>query len=141
GLANGVRTASDFLMALQLTGAAKRDSIANMQVRLPVIVVGGGLTAIDTATESLAYYPVQVEKFLARYDTLVAERGRAAVEGAWTADERFVAEEFLAHARALRDERAVAAREGRPARVAALLHSWGGVTIAYRRRALASPSA
>ena len=53
----GVRTASDFLMALQLTGAAKTDSVANMQVRLPVVVVGGGLTAIDTATESLAYYP------------------------------------------------------------------------------------
>ena len=31
GLARGVRTASDFLMALQLTGAAKPDSIANMQ--------------------------------------------------------------------------------------------------------------
>ena len=64
GLARGVRTASDFLMALQLTGAAKADSIANMQVRLPVVVIGGGLTAIDTATESLAYYVVQVEKFL-----------------------------------------------------------------------------
>jgi NAD(P)H-flavin reductase len=140
GLANGVRTASDFLMALQLTGAAKRDSIANMQVRLPVIVVGGGLTAIDTATESLAYYPVQVEKFLARYETLVAEKGRAAVEAAWTADERFVAEEFLAHARSLRDERAAAAREGRPARVAELLHHWGGVTIVYRRRLIDSPS-
>jgi hypothetical protein len=31
GLARGVRTASDFLMALQLTGAAKTDSIANLQ--------------------------------------------------------------------------------------------------------------
>src|SRR4030095_5265449 len=61
-LANGVRTASDFLMALQLTGAAKTDSLANMQLRLPVIVIGGGLTAIDTATEALAYFPVQVEK-------------------------------------------------------------------------------
>ena len=55
-----------------------------MQVRLPVVVVGGGLTAIDTATESLAYYPVQVEKFLARYEALVAEQGREAVEAAWT---------------------------------------------------------
>ena len=74
GLARGVRTASDFLMALQLTGAAQRDSIANMQVRLPVVVIGGGLTAIDTATESLAYYVVQVEKFLDRYQRLAANR-------------------------------------------------------------------
>src|SRR5437764_670014 len=74
GLVPGVRQASDFLMALQLTGAAKPDSIANLTVRLPVVVIGGGLTAIDTATEALAYYPVQVEKFLHRYETLVAER-------------------------------------------------------------------
>src|SRR5438046_4796960 len=43
GLARGVRAASDFLMALQLTGAAKRSSIANLQIRLPVVVIGGGL--------------------------------------------------------------------------------------------------
>src|SRR6185369_16261867 len=71
GLAPGVRQASDFLMALQLTGAAKPDSLANLQVRLPVVVIGGGLTAVDTATESLAYYVVQVEKFLVRYEALV----------------------------------------------------------------------
>ena len=54
---------------MQLTGAAKVDAIANMQLRLPVVVVGGGLTAIDTATESLAYYVVQVEKFLTRFES------------------------------------------------------------------------
>jgi hypothetical protein len=37
GLARGVRTASDFLMGLQLTGAARTDSIANLQVRLPIM--------------------------------------------------------------------------------------------------------
>ncbi|MBI4185226.1 MAG: FAD-dependent oxidoreductase [Proteobacteria bacterium] len=139
-LAKGVRQASDFLMALQLTGAAKRDSVANLQLRLPVVVVGGGLTAIDTATEALAYYPVQVEKFLARYETLVAERGMDAVRAAWTGGEAEIADEFLAHARALRDERAAAAREGRPARVHELLRSWGGSTIVYRRRLQDSPS-
>ena len=33
-----------------------QSSIANLQVSLPAIVIGGGLTAIDTATELLAYY-------------------------------------------------------------------------------------
>ena len=140
GLARGVRTASDFLMALQLTGAAKADSIANMQIRLPVVVIGGGLTAIDTATESLAYYPLQVEKFLMRYEALVAERGVAAVRHNWHPEERHIADEFIEHARTLRAERAAAQSEGRAPRILELLQSWGGVTIAYRKRLIDSPS-
>src|SRR5712672_4120278 len=140
GFARGVRAASDFLMALQLTGAAKADSIANLQIRLPVVVIGGGLTAIDTATESLAYYPVQVEKFLSRYETLVAERGEEAVRAEWNAAERKVAAEFIAHGRAIRAEREAAQREGRAPRFANLIDSWGGVTIAYRRRLVDAPS-
>ncbi|HYL33248.1 MAG TPA: FAD-dependent oxidoreductase [Stellaceae bacterium] len=140
GLARGVRQASDFLMALQLTGAAKTSSIANLTVRLPVVVIGGGLTAIDTATESLAYYAVQVEKFLARYETLVAERGEAAVRAEWTDEDAATAEEFIAHARALRAERETAVREKRQPRLAGLIDSWGGVTIAYRRRLVDAPS-
>jgi NADPH-dependent glutamate synthase beta subunit-like oxidoreductase/NAD(P)H-flavin reductase len=140
GLAPGVRTASDFLMALQLTGAAKNDSIANMQLRLPVVVIGGGLTAIDTATESLAYYPLQVEKFLGRYEQLCAERGEEKVRAAWNAVERGVADEFIAHARAIRAERTRAADEDRDPRILELLQSWGGVTLAYRKRLIDSPS-
>jgi NADPH-dependent glutamate synthase beta subunit-like oxidoreductase/NAD(P)H-flavin reductase len=140
GLAPGVRQASDFLMALQLTGAAKTESIANLTVRLPVVVIGGGLTAIDTATESLAYYPLQVEKFLSRYETLVAERGEEAVRAEWNPAERDVAAEFIYHARAIRAEREAARREGRAPRLANLIDSWGGVTIAYRRRLVDSPS-
>jgi NADPH-dependent glutamate synthase beta subunit-like oxidoreductase/NAD(P)H-flavin reductase len=125
GFARGVRAASDFLMALQLTGAAKRESIANLQIRLPIVVVGGGLTAIDTATESLAYYAVQVEKFLSRYEQLEQEP-------AWNDEERAIAEEFISHARAL--------RAASPAERLQLLKSWGGATIAYRRRLVDSPS-
>jgi NADPH-dependent glutamate synthase beta subunit-like oxidoreductase/NAD(P)H-flavin reductase len=140
GLAPGVRTASDFLMALQLTGAAKNDSIANMQLRLPVVVIGGGLTAVDTATESLAYYPLQVEKFLRRYDALCAERGEDKVRASWSTAEKIIAEEWLNHARLLRAERAKAAEESREPRLLELLQSWGGATIAYRKRLIDSPS-
>lgn len=140
GLARGVRQASDFLMGLQLTGAAKKDSIANLQVRLPIVVIGGGLTAVDTATESLAYYVRQVKKFDERYRTLVAERGESAVRGQWNAEEHSIAEEFLAHARAIREEEEKAAREGREPNLVALLNQWGGSTIAYRRRLIDAPS-
>ncbi len=140
GLARGVRQASDFLMALQLTGAAKKESIANLQLRMPIVVIGGGLTAIDTATESLAYYAREVEKFLARYERLVAELGQAATEAGWTQEDREVAAEFLAHGRAIAAERALAARENRAPRLRALLEAWGGATIAYRRRLVDAPS-
>ncbi len=140
GLARGVRAASDFLMALQLTGAAKKESIANLQIRLPVVVIGGGLTAIDTATESLAYYPLQVEKFLSRHEALVAERGEVAVQGNWTPEEREIADEFIAHAKAIRAEREAAAREGREPAIAKLVNGWGGVALVYRRRLIDSPS-
>jgi NADPH-dependent glutamate synthase beta subunit-like oxidoreductase len=125
GFARGVRAASDFLMALQLTGAAKQESIANLQIRLPIVVIGGGLTAIDTATESLAYYAIQVEKFLARYEQLEQKPS-------WNPEEQDIAREFLAHARAL--------RSAKPEERLGLLKSWGGSTIAYRRRLVDSPS-
>lgn len=140
GLARGVRAASDFLMALQLTGAAQSDSIANMQLRLPVVVIGGGLTAIDTATEALAYYPVQVEKFLQRYEILTAVQGEAAVRETWDDEEKEIADELLNHARAIRAERQDAAKEGRAPRIIKLLQTWGGATIAYRKRLIDSPS-
>ncbi len=139
-LARGVRTASDFLMALQLTGAAQNDSIANMQLRFPVVVIGGGLTAIDTATEALAYYPVQVEKFLQRFEILAAAQGEAAIRNGWNEEEREVAEEFIEHARAIRAEREAAKNKGRLPRILELLQSWGGATIAYRKRLVDSPS-
>ncbi|MCW8953024.1 MAG: pyridine nucleotide-disulfide oxidoreductase, partial [Rhodospirillales bacterium] len=140
GLARGVRQASDFLMALQLTGAAKKSSIANLQIRLPVVVVGGGLTAIDTATEALVYYCRQVEKFLDRFEVLAADGGETAVRAAWTPEEAGVAEEFLTHGRAIRAERAAAGKEGRAPRFIELVNEWGGVTMAYRRRMIDAPS-
>jgi NADPH-dependent glutamate synthase beta subunit-like oxidoreductase/NAD(P)H-flavin reductase len=139
-LIRGIRQASDFLMALQLTGAFKKSTLANLQVRLPAVVIGGGLTAIDTGTELRAYYVVQVEKIAARYDELVRVKGEAAVRATFDEEEAGILDEFLAHARAIAAERAAAARAGREPNFNALLDAWGGVTIAYRKRMQDSPA-
>jgi NADPH-dependent glutamate synthase beta subunit-like oxidoreductase/NAD(P)H-flavin reductase len=139
-LACGIRKASDFLMALQLTGAFKRAALPNLQVRLPALVIGGGLTAIDTATELFAYYPVQVEKILERYEKLVEEIGQDAVLGALNAKEREILGEFLQHGTAVRGERNRAAAAGEKPNFVPLVRSWGGVSIVYRKRLLDSPA-
>jgi len=139
-LIRGMRQASDFLMALQLTGAAKKDSLANLQVRLPAVVIGGGLTAIDTATELFAYYPLQVEKVLHRFETLSSEFDEKTVRGGYDAEELKVLDEFLEHGRAVRAERVRAAAAGEKPNFIPLVRAWGGVTIAYRKSMLDSPA-
>ncbi|MBK6459798.1 MAG: FAD-dependent oxidoreductase [Myxococcales bacterium] len=139
-LARGIRKASDFLMALQLTGAYKKSTIANLQVKLPALVIGGGLTAIDTATELIAYYPVQVAKTLARTDTLRAELGEQAFRAMFDEEEWATLSEHLAHGRELQEERARAAAEGRAPDLAGLVERWGGVSLVYRKAVQDSPA-
>jgi len=139
-LMRGIRKASDFLMALQLTGAFKQDALANLQVRLPAVVIGGGLTAIDTATELFAYYPVQVEKILARHEALSAEFGEDEIFARFDAEERGVYTEFLAHGRAVREERERAAAAGELPNFVPRVRAWGGVSIVYRKRLQDSPA-
>jgi NADPH-dependent glutamate synthase beta subunit-like oxidoreductase/NAD(P)H-flavin reductase len=140
-LSRGIRKASDFLMGLQLTGAYKHTSIANLQVSLPAIVIGGGLTAIDTATELLAYYQVQLEKELERYE-LLRESGQSEedLRKLFDDEEWATLERHLAHARELRAEKEKAAAEGREPQVQRLLDSWGGVTLVYRKGLVDSPA-
>lgn len=139
-LIQGIRKASDFLMALQLTGASKRDNLANLQVSLPALVIGGGLTAIDTCTELVAYYVVQVEKMLSRHEQLVRLHGEARAYGLYTPEEREKLETFLSHGRTVREERALAATEGRLPRLAELVEQWGGVSLVYRKSLNDSPA-
>ncbi len=139
-LIRGIRKASDFLMALQLTGAFKPGALPNLQTRLPAIVIGGGLTAIDTATELIAYYPVQVEKTVHQYETLSAELGEERVRAGYDPEELGVLDEFLTHGRAVRAERRRAEQAGEPPDFVALVRAWGGVTLAYRKRMVDSPA-
>jgi NADPH-dependent glutamate synthase beta subunit-like oxidoreductase/NAD(P)H-flavin reductase len=139
-LIRGIRKASDFLMALQLTGAFKRGALANLQMRVPAVVIGGGLTAIDTATELMAYYPLQVEKTLQQYDVLAAELGERRVRGSYDAEELELLDEFLAHGRAVRAERARAEAAAEAPDFVPLVRAWGGVTLVYRKGLTDSPA-
>ncbi len=139
-LIRGIRQASDFLMALQLTGAFKKDTLSNLQVRLPAVVIGGGLTGVDTATEIFAYYPVQVEKMLQKYEVVVAEFGETHVMKQFDPEELMTIREFLEHGRAIRAERARAEAAGEQPNFVPLVQSWGGVSLVYRKRLQDSPA-
>ena len=131
-LSKGIRKASDFLMNLQLSGAFEKDSLSNLQIRLPVLVIGGGLTAIDSATEILSYYIIQIEKFAKRYDKNL--------NFLLNTEERSIANEYLNHFDELQNERNLAKLENRPANLNKLLEKWGGVKILYRKSLQQSPS-
>jgi len=134
-LARGMRQANDFLMALQLTGAYKANSLANLQIRLPAIVIGGGLTGVDTATEVQAYYIMQVEKILKRYEELIEKNGENFVLSPLDEESKFILEEFLEHGRAIREEKLK-----EKSNCQQLIQQWGGVTIVYRKNIEASPA-
>lgn len=139
-LAPGMRQANDFLMALQLGNAAKSSSLTNLQIRLPAVVIGGGLTGVDTATELQAYYITQVEKTLMRYEILVKEYGEDYVYQQLDAISREILAEYLEHAKAVRKERERAKLQGDKPNFIKLVRSWGGVTIVYRRSMQESPA-
>ena len=139
-MVRGVRMASDFLMALQLGGAARESSLANLQLRLPVGVIGGGLTGIDATTEALAYYPVQVEKILRRWETLCQQNDESKLREGMDQEELAILDEFLRHAKAIREERRLATEQARPPNITRLLQEWGGATMFYRKNLEASPA-
>ena len=104
-------------------------------------MIGGGLTGIDTATELFAYYPVQVEKTLERYEALCAERGDDAVRGRCTTPRNWRSS-TSSSSTAARCAPSGSAR--RPPASAPdfvpLVRGWGGVTLAYRKRLADSPA-
>jgi NADPH-dependent glutamate synthase beta subunit-like oxidoreductase/NAD(P)H-flavin reductase len=129
-LPKGVKTASDFLMALHSAGARQASATTNLQIRLPIIVVGGGLTGVDTTTEALAYYPVQVARYAAQWRNLSATL-QTQFLAALEPQDHEVHHEFLAHASAF---------AANPSQAHQLIQSLGGATLIYRRKITQSPA-
>ncbi len=139
-MATGMRQANDFLMALQLTGAAKKESFSSLEIRLPVIVIGGGLTGVDAATEAQAYYIRQVEKVATRYQALKETLSETEILSVFNISSKTILKEFLEHADLITKERARAKVENTEPNFIDLIHQWGGVSIVYRQAMQASPA-
>ncbi|HJD64767.1 MAG TPA: FAD-dependent oxidoreductase [Rickettsia endosymbiont of Diachasma alloeum] len=131
--AKGVKTASDFLMTLQSGGAFLGNSNTNILIRMPIAVIGGGLTSLDAATESLYYYKKQVESFVQDYEIAVAKYGKDYTEKDWTEEDKEIAEEFIAHAKLF--EKAKNNEE-----LKEVFKKLGGATIYYRGKLQDSPA-
>lgn len=131
-LAAGVRTASDFLMALQLTGAFRQDLLSNLTVRLPIVVIGGGLTAVDTATESLTYYITQTKKIKKRILEITNNIGKQNFYAQLSVYEKDMLQEFLTDADFFESHT--------PKEIRKFLQQKGGATILYRRSLEESPA-
>ncbi len=94
--AKGVRLASDFLMALQLGGAYQENLFSNLQIRSPVVIIGGGLTAIDSATEAKAYYDVELKIFYEKFIKIFGENYQNKnLEKFFNGEELLIIKEFV----------------------------------------------
>lgn len=125
--AKGVKTASDFLMNLQQGANYLPDNNSNLLLRMPAIVIGCGLTAIDSAVEILHYYPIQVEKFYTTWQQKINP------EEGLDSEDKIIAQEFISHAKLFRKAKSTNEK-------LKILHELGGVTICYRKTLKESPA-
>lgn len=123
-LPKGVMCGAKFLTILQQkTPYHEASDISILQIRMPAIVIGCGLSAIDSAVELLHYYVIQIEKFAKNYDP----------QKIITREEKQIAQEFL------KDHKVISQAANDQEKIK-LLQELGGVTICYRRNIKNSPA-
>lgn len=127
-LAKGMRSANDFLMNLHLQGANRLNPLTLMDIRLPAVVIGGGLTSVDAATELQAYY-IHLINYVKKVVTTL-EQTQNNFWSQWSASDQAVLKEWVMHAMHL--EEGMSKEE--------LLQKLGGVVMLYRRTLQEAPS-
>lgn len=123
---SGIRAANDFLMTLHMQGGNALNPQTLIDVRLPAVVIGGGLTAVDAATELQAYYIHLVTHVKALVDQLGGID--ALIAHGWTHDTETLTQ-WYEHG----------ARLASGADPMSLIAALGGVSILYRRSLQEAP--
>ncbi len=116
---NNVRTANEILMLFNERTTSNSEMFnPNLLIRLPVVVIGCGLTAIDVATEIIHYYPIQVKNFVKALRRLNSSNEN------FTIIEKEIIKEFIEHENLL-------SKAQKDQEVIEMIKSLGGVKIIY----------
>ena len=135
-MASGMRQANDFLMALQLSGAHKKNHLVSLQVDLPALVIGGGLTGVDTATEVKTYYIQQIRMIYSRYEYFVNNACESLFWDGIDQENIYKVKVYLEHAKSM--YRWIESYG--EASINDFIDSIGGVNIVYRKSMQQSPA-
>ncbi len=132
--AKNVTSAANFLMQINQYAAHDKNSnsrLNQMPIRLPLIVYGLGLTAVDAAVEFMHYYPQKVMNF--------ANEFRSGEQN-FDYFNKDIIEEYLAHAdiffKILDD--AELSEHGKAKKYIEAVQSFGGVKLLYRKNIIDS---
>ena len=126
-----IRFASDFLMQINIQKPYKNEK-ATLLVRLPIIVVGAGLTAVDTATEALMYYEKMAINSFKKWQKL-NEVEKLNIQNNLTKCEFEKFQIVLENGNKLNNEKDLLKRRE-------ILNKLGGSSILYRKLMTDSPS-
>ncbi len=138
-LINGVKLSSDFLMNLHLSNATLENKATFLQLRLPIVVIGGGLTAIDVATESYVYYVKMVQKLAKQYGMLTSAQKQHFKQNL-KPYELSVLNEYLTHNDLFEKELENAKALNKKPNFKNIIDSLGGVKVVYRKDIESSPA-
>lgn len=129
--AEGVFYSTEFLSNLQIRDAINPNNDYIFKVKLPGIIIGGGLTAIDCSTELLNYYPVFLEKlFNGNVENKCKDLEISESE----------MQLYKNHHEEVQKEKELAKSENRQPKLVEFVRSWGGVKMIYRKRLNDAPS-
>jgi NADPH-dependent glutamate synthase beta subunit-like oxidoreductase len=126
--APGMIHANTFLMQLHLSG--ELNGKLSQGIQLPVVVIGGGLTAVDAATEAQAYYIRWVIQVCFYVENLNQRRSYQKWYDELPIAERKQLNVWYEHGRLIRSYQS----KHELSKIMALIHQAGGVSIVYHKK-------